>query len=235
MTLLSGFMMLLHRYSHQQDLVIAHPVAGRTHPDLESLIGFFVNTLAMRFSVDPEMTFFDLLAHSQTVALDAFEHQDIPLDKLLDALALERDPSYLPLCQVMFVLQNAPFEPPSLPNLILEPLDVHSGVARFDLTLSIQDEGDRLQAEWEYNQDLFDASTITQMAVHFERLLALALAQPTLAITDLPLVSIAEQQQQLASAQWGELRPEPCCIHQVIEAQVVKTPTMIALKPPQPP
>ncbi|HEY9825555.1 MAG TPA: amino acid adenylation domain-containing protein, partial [Stenomitos sp.] len=230
MTLIGAFVTLLHRYSRQDDLVVGTPIAGRTHPDLERLIGFFINTLPLRFKIDSDAAFTTFLDQVQTQTLDAFANQDIPFGQLIERLPLTRDLSYLPLCQTLFVLQNAPSETLQLPDLTLEPIPTHSGVSRFDLTLSISEVGDRLIAEWEYNSDLFDPSTIERMAAQFEVLLTSLTTNPQQSIATLPLLSAAERQMLLV--EWNQThRDLPIrCIHHWIEDQVLKTPSAIALE-----
>jgi amino acid adenylation domain-containing protein len=229
MTLLAGFVTLLHRYSRQQDFVVGTPIAGRTHPDLEGLIGFFINTLPLRFVLEAEAPFTTLLEQVQSKALAAFANQDIPFEKLIEQLPLERDLSYLPLCQTLFVLQNAPAETLQMEGLVLEPLLTHSGVSRFDLTLSMTEVGEGLIAEWEYNSDLFERGTIERMAAQFEVLLNAIVAEPQQSVATIPLLTAAERQTLLVD--WNQTQTDlPIrCIHHWIEDQVTSTPDAIAL------
>ncbi len=229
MTLLAAFVTLLQRYSRQTDLVVGVPTAGRTHPDLEALIGFFINTLPLRFALTENLTFATLLEQVQATALEGFAHQDIPFAKVIEGLTLSRDLSYLPLCQVMFVLQNAPAEALTLPGLTLEPLTTHSGVSRFDMTLSMTEMGDRLIGEWEYNSALFEENTIVRMAAQFQVLLEGVIANPQQPIGQIPLLAPRERQTLLMD--WNQTEREYLpdqAIYQLFEAQVQRTPEAIA-------
>ncbi len=136
-TLLSAFSVLLHRYSHAEDIVIGCPIANRNHQEIEPLIGFFVNTLLLRTDLEGNPSFSDLLERVRQIALDAYAHQDLPFEKLVEELNPERSLSYHPLFQVMFVLQNAPADTLDLPDMQLKKLQLEQDMAKFDLTLSI--------------------------------------------------------------------------------------------------
>src|SRR2546425_12822323 len=145
MTLLAAFQTLLCRYTNQEDIVLGTPIANRTRRETEDLIGFFVNTLVMRTDLSGNPSFPELLRRVREVALQAYAHQDLPFEKLVEELRPERDRSHSPLFQVMFILQNAPREPFELPGLTVSPLTVDSGTAKFDLTLSLTEGADGLQ------------------------------------------------------------------------------------------
>jgi hypothetical protein len=171
MTLLGAFAAFLSLYSGQEEVVIGSPLANRTRQETEGLIGFFVNTLPLRIDLAGDPTFPEILARVRQVTLEAFAHQDVPLEKLVEALQPERGLSHTPLFQVLFVLQNVPTEPLSLSGLTLTLLEIESGTAKFDLTLVMAETAQGLQGMWEYNRDLFDATTIARMARHFQTLL----------------------------------------------------------------
>lgn len=228
MGLLAVFLTLLYRYSRQQDLIVGTPMAGRLDGELDDLIGFFVNTLPLRFALGDDLSFSDLLDHVQTTTLQAFAHQDIPFEQLIEQLPLARDLSHLPLCQVMFTLQNAPTHEFQLPDLDLVLDSHHNGVARFDLTLSVTEVGDRLVGAWEYNTDLFERSTIERMAAQFEQLLQAVLTNPQHSLATLPLLPSQDYERLVAGSQTSVDRPVRC-IHHWFEAQVEKTPEAIAL------
>src|SRR5436309_15471578 len=137
MTLLAAFQALLGRYAGREDLVVGTPVAGRNHVLTEGLIGFFVNTLAIRADLSGDPSFAELLSRVREVALAALAHQDLPFEKLVSELDLERHLSYAPLCQVLFALQNAPFAPFEVPGLRLEPLALDNGTTKFDLAATV--------------------------------------------------------------------------------------------------
>jgi amino acid adenylation domain-containing protein len=230
MTLLSAFVILLYRYSGQEDIVVGSPIANRNRSEVESLIGLFVNTLVLRTHLSGNKNFIDLLNQVRKVSLEAYAHQDIPLEQLLEALQPERNLSHSPLFQVMFVLQNAPREQLELSGLSLSVLDRESVTAKFDLTLFLEETEQGLKGSLEYNTDLFNADTIDRMAGHFQILLAGIVANSTQSIAELPLLTKAEQHQLLI--EWNDTTvayPDDLCIHQLFEAQVENTPDAVAV------
>ena len=230
MTLLAAFVTLLSRYSGQEDIVVGSPIANRNRSEVESLIGFFVNTLVLRTDLKDNPSFSELLARVRQVALDAYTHQDVPFEQLVEELQPERNLSHTPLFQVMFVLQNAPMEKLELPNLTLTPLEMKSITAKFDLTLSMMETEQGLQGMWEYNSDLFDPQTIARMVGNFQNLLEGIVANPEQRISDLPLLSEAERHQLLV--EWNDTQaeyPQDKCIHQLFEEQVERTPEAVAV------
>ncbi|MGP1375916.1 MAG: amino acid adenylation domain-containing protein [Almyronema sp.] len=234
MTLLAAFQTLLYRYTGQTDILVGSPIANRTHPALESLIGFFANTLVLRTDLSGDPSFLTLLQRVQTTALDAYTHQDVPFEKLIEALPVARNLSYSPLFQVMFVLQGVPLASTTLPNLTLEPIRVDSGTARFDLMLNLsQTSSGSLEGICEYNTDLFDATTIERLLDHFQVLLNGVVTHPQQRLSQLPLLSEAARHQLLAewNATQTEDAPSPAqgCLHHQIALQAEKTPAAIAL------
>jgi amino acid adenylation domain-containing protein len=231
MTLLAAFATLLSRYSRQEDIVIGSPIANRNHSGIESLIGFFVNTLVLHTKLDGDPTFSELLDRVKETTLGAYEHQDLPFEKLVEELQPARSLSYTPLFQVMFVLQNAPLSKLELPDLTISPFKLAQVTARFDLTLQMEETAAGLTGELIYNRDLFDATTIDRMATHLQILLAGIVANPHQQVAKLPLISTAEQQQLLVD--WNDTQaeyPQDQCIHQLFEAQVERTPDAIAVQ-----
>ena len=178
MTLLAGFQVLLHWQSGQTDIVVGTDVANRQRTELEDLIGFFVNQLVLRTDLSGDPSFYTLLERVRDVTLDAYAHQDLPFDKLVEALNPKRDTSRSPLFQVKFVLQNAPGSALNLPDLTWEPLNIDKATAKFDWLLDMWDTGQGLYGELEYNTDLFNHSTITRLLGHFEQLLQTGVSQP---------------------------------------------------------
>ena len=230
MTLLAAFQILLSRYTGQEDIVVGAPIAGRTHIEVEGLIGFFVNTLVLRTDMSNNPTFRELLGRIRETALNAYAHQEVPCEKLVDELQPQRHLSYAPLIQVLFTLQNVP--PAALPlvgvrssNITLEGKN-----AKFDLTLVIWEDEDGLRGEVEYNTDLFDSTTIVRLVGHYQTLLEGIVTNPEVRIGDLPLLTEGEWAQQ--SGEWNaaqtEFRPQRC-VHELIEAQVERTPEAIAV------
>ena len=194
------------------------------------MIGLFLNTLVLRTDLSDNPSFVELLGRVREVALEAYAHQDLPFEKLVDELRLERDLSRSPLFQVMFILQNPPVSALEFPDLVVNSLAVDSGTAMFDLTLSIIEEADELKGVFEYNTDLFDAVTIQRIAGHFQTLLEGMVAEPEVSISQLPLLTTAERHQLLVS--WNDTTtdyPRNLCIHQLFEAQMERTPNAIAV------
>ena len=178
MVLLAGFQAVLSRWSGQKDIVVGSPTAGRTHRQTEGLIGFFVNTLALRTDLSGNPTFSQLVARVRKAALGAYAHQDLPFERLVAALAPARDLSRQPLFQVMFILQNAGPMTLKLPGLKMSPVAPERITAKFDLTLSMSETAEGLQGTLEYSTDLFEASTVRRLAEHLERVLEQAAEDP---------------------------------------------------------
>ncbi|MBE8967603.1 non-ribosomal peptide synthase/polyketide synthase, partial [Nostocales cyanobacterium LEGE 12452] len=230
MTLLAAFDTLLYRYTGTEDILVGSPIANRNHSEIEGLIGFFVNTLVMRTNLAGNPSFSELLTRVREMAMDAYSHQDLPFEMLVEALQLQRDLSHTPLFQVMFVLQNAPMQQVELTGLSVSPLLTESATAKFDLTLGITNTATGLVGVWEYNTDLFDASTIERMTGHFLTLLEGIIANPNERISELPLLTEVEQQQLLV--EWNDTQvdyPLDKSIHQLFEEQVDSTPDAIAV------
>ena len=230
MTLLAAFKVLLYRYSGTGDIVVGSPIANRHRAELEGLIGFFVNTLVLRTDLSDNPTFRGLLSRVREVTLGAYDHQDLPFDLLVEELKPERDLSYTPLFQVMFILQNAPMSAIELSDLTLQSVATSSKTAKFDLTLSIQENESGIGGELEYNSDLFDATTIARMAGHFQILLEGIVANPQERVAQLPLLTSSEKYRLLL--EWNNTQteyPQDKCIHQLFEEQVEKSPNAVAL------
>lgn len=198
MTLLAAFKVLLHRYTRQRDVIVGTPIAGRSRPQLENLIGFFANTLVLRTDLSGDPTFNALLNRTREVALAAYANADLPFEKLVEILQPERDLSRTPLFQVMFAMQNAPRTSFELPGLTLSSLEVDSSTAKFDLSLDMWDEPDGFKGLFEYNTDLFDAATVARMVIHFEALLEGVAEQPDRPISALSLLSAEQKRVALA-------------------------------------
>ena len=230
MTLLAAFNALLYRYTGQNDIAIGCPIANRQYVELEGLIGFFANTLVFRNSVSGNPTFRNLMTRVREVALGAYEHQDVPFEKLVEEVQPDRDLSRSPLLQVTFQLRNYPSQLVQLPEMTVEPFELHSGIAKFDLSLAMTNEVDGLKAEIEYNPDLFEPTTITRMLGHYERLLEGIVDNPEQRIDELPLLSEAEKHQLLV--EWNQTKreyPSDKCIHELFEEQVGRSPEATAV------
>ncbi|MBE9178538.1 amino acid adenylation domain-containing protein [Oculatella sp. LEGE 06141] len=230
MTLLTAFQVLLSRYSSSEDIVVGSPIANRNRAETEALIGFFVNTLVLRTNLSGNPTVQEALHRVREVALGAYAHQDLPFERLVEALQPERNLSHTPLFQVMFILQNAPAAALQLPGLTLSLLESQTQSAKFDLTLSLQERADVLVGTLEYNRALFDANTIARMAVHWQQLLEGMMANPHQRIGELDLLTPAEHQQiQAWNAAEADFLSLSLCLHEWVEAQVAKTPDAVAL------
>lgn len=229
-TLLATFVTLLARYSNQSDIAIGSPIANRNRAEIEPLIGFFVNTLVLRLDISENPTVSQLLQKVLRVALDAYTHQDLPLEKLVEELQPARSLSYTPLFQVMFVLQNAPIGKLELPGLTITHWEMENVTAKYDLTLSILETESGLRTSWEYNSDLFDLATINRMANHFQDLLEGMVSNPQQRVFELPILTDSEQNQLIRV--WNNTQsnyPHDRCIHQLFEAQVERTPNALAV------
>ena len=230
MTLLSAFQVLLHRYTNQDDIVVGTPIAGRNQLQTEGLIGFFVNTLVLRTDVSANPSFVELLSHTRERVLDAFTHQDLPFEQLVSVLAPQRNLNHNPLFQIMFILQNTPDSELNLCGLDISPLLLESNTAKFDLTLSLTEAHGGIAGMIEYSTDLFDAPTITRMALHLQVLLEGILVYPQARLSDLPMLGMAERQQLLT--EWNDTAsdyPRLLCVHQLFEAQASRTPDAVAV------
>jgi hypothetical protein len=198
MTLLAAFQVLLHRYSGQEDFAIGTPVAGRTRPELEGLIGCFVNTLVLRADLTGEPSFRELVQRVRQSAIEAYGHQELPFDRLVELLQPARGSRGTPLFQVMFALQNAPVPVMEAPGLRVTPLAVDSGTSKFDLSLFARETAEGLELVMEYRTDRFEPGTIDRMLEHYRVLLEEALAHPERPVGELAMLTDEERSQMLA-------------------------------------
>ncbi|BCL39534.1 amino acid adenylation domain-containing protein [Nostoc sp. MS1] len=231
MTLLAAFLVLLSRYTGQSDIVVGSPIANRNHHSVEQIMGFFANTLALRGNLSDNPSFVELLAQVRQTTLSAYAHQDLPFEMLVEKLQSERDLSRNPLVQVMFAFQNAPEFSWNLPGVTIQdmPLPLEETV-RFDLELNCQEVGGSLEGIWSYSTDLFEPTTITRLAGHFQTLLQAIVANPQIKIAELPLLTSTERHQLLV--EWNNTTkeyPQDKCIHELFAAQVERTPDAIAV------
>jgi amino acid adenylation domain-containing protein/non-ribosomal peptide synthase protein (TIGR01720 family) len=230
MTLLAAFQVLLSRYSGQEDLCIGTPVANRSRLEIEPLIGFFANTLVLRTDLSGDPAFVELAKRVREVVLGAQAHQDLPFEKLVEALQPVRDLSYTPLFQAMFSLQRAHLETVEIPGLGLRRIEIENRYARFDLTLDMTESEGGLTGSFEYSTDLFDEETIVRMAEHYRTLLEEIAAHPEARLSDLPMLTEAERYQVLV--EWNATEagyPQDRCIHQLFKAQVESDPDRVAV------
>ncbi|HEY5868441.1 MAG TPA: amino acid adenylation domain-containing protein, partial [Candidatus Tectomicrobia bacterium] len=220
---------LLHRYTGQEDIAVGSLIANRTRVELEELIGCFVNTLVLRTNLAGDPSFLTLLGRVREVTLGAYAHQDMPYEKLLEVLKLPRDLGRNPLFQVLCVLHNTPPSPRDLPGLLVHPLEIDPGTARFDLTLEFWETPEGVRGRFEYSTDLFEAATIVRMAGHLQTLLEAIVAGPAQRLSRLPLLTADERQRVLV--EWNTTAapyPDDQCIHTMFETQVMRTPDAIA-------
>ncbi|HYN22023.1 MAG TPA: amino acid adenylation domain-containing protein, partial [Thermoanaerobaculia bacterium] len=230
MALLAGLQVLLGRLTGREDPPVGAPIANRHRAETEGIVGLFVNTLALPADLSGDPTFADLLARVREATLDAYAHQDLPFEKLVEELRLERDLSHAQVFQVLLVVQNAPPAPRSMSGLSLTPVPVETGTAKLDLTLGVVDrpEGRLLQAE--YSRDLFDRTTIARWLGGLAGLLEAAAANPSLRLSELPLLSSEERHQGLF--EWNDTaaaHPVGSCLHELVAAQAARTPEAVAV------
>jgi amino acid adenylation domain-containing protein len=235
MLMLAAFKVMLHRYSHQDDIVVGTTLTNRNHVETAHMIGLFQNTLVLRTDLSGHPSFRHLLRQVRQVALDAYDHQTVPFERLIEALQPERNLSYNPLFQAAFVYQNTPeralwTNALQLDGVEAESLTTHSATAKFDFTLSIEDLEDRTLASIEYNTALFDGATIDRALDHLGILLEAVAADPDTSIDRLPILAKAERRQVLST--WNDTRaeyPRHACLHQLFEDQAKKSPDRIAV------
>jgi amino acid adenylation domain-containing protein/non-ribosomal peptide synthase protein (TIGR01720 family) len=230
MTILAAFQTMLYRYTNQTDICVGTPIANRSRAELEDLIGFFVNTLVLRSDLSGEPEFRELLERVREVALNAYAHQDIPFEMLVNELHPQRDTSYSPLFQVMFVMQNIPTTALNLPGVVLETMDITTHIAKYDLSLTVAGDEHGLGGVFEYSTDLFDRSTIERMIDHLKKILAEVISDSSQRISRIPILSEGERQHILYGLNDTAVDyPLDTCVHKLFEAQVERTPEGIAL------
>ncbi|MFL5353941.1 amino acid adenylation domain-containing protein, partial [Archangium sp.] len=230
MTLKAAFDVLLYRWTGQEDFTVGTPIAGRDNAELEELIGLFVNTLVLRADLSGEPTFRELLHRVRETALGAYTHQDIPFERLVQELRPERNLAHAPLFQVMFMLRNFPEATARLPGLTLSLLESGTRTAKFDLTLAMTATQEGLATSLEYNTDLFEEATVRRMLGQLRVLLEGIAREPGQHVSRLPLLSEEERHRLLV--EWNDTAvdfPREACLHQLVEAQVERTPGAVAL------
>ncbi|MEQ1854697.1 MAG: AMP-binding protein, partial [Chthoniobacteraceae bacterium] len=228
MTLLAAFQVLLHRYSGSDDIAVGMPIANRPLKEAEGLIGFFANTVVVRTDFSGRPTFRDVLARVRKTAVEAFDHQDVPFEKLVEGLSPERDLSRNPLFQVAFQLFRAPSWAGPAPEGLPECRQVNIGAAKVDLRLDLTDFWTNVEGYLEYSTALWDAGSIARMADSYRVLLDAILVNPDCEVARLPLLTDAERRQLVSH---GDARPTtPCgCIHELFEQRAAGSPDAIAV------
>lgn len=230
MVLLAAFKVLLHRYTSQQEIIVGLPIANRQRKELEGLIGFFINTLAVRTAVSGNSSFHEFLDRVREKAMGAYAHQDLPFEYLVEQFQPERNLSHSPLVQVIFSFEAAPPRKAEVPGLALTILDKENKAAKFDLSLYASDRGSEVVGTLEYNVNLFNKDRIERMAGHFLTILSAVVADPTQRISELPLLARHERYQMLTT--WNATEapyPQQLCAHHLFEAQVQRTPSAPAI------
>jgi amino acid adenylation domain-containing protein len=229
MTLLAGFKAVLYRYTQQDDIVVGCPIAGRNRAETEPLIGFFVNTLALRSRFDGNRTFRELLAQVKENTLAAYNHQDVPFDRIVEEVHPERSSNRMPLVQVAFALNNEYVEEQLFPGVHAEEIEAGTGTSKFDITFVTKDTPAGLSAVVEYNSDLFHEGFVQRLLGHFEELLRGVVANPDERIARLTLIPSQEREFLVRELNGTERSyPRSACVHELFETQVSKTPDAIA-------
>ena len=229
MVAMAAFQALLWRYTGQESIVVGTPVAARNEIELENLVGLFVNTLVFRSDFSDGLTFRDLIRQVREFALDSYPHQDLPFEKLVESLVPQRSLDIHPLFQVMFTFQNIPKQVFEIPGLSIKEIGFESGIAKFDLSVEVWDDGE-FHCQFEYRTDLFEQATIQRMLEHFENLIRAASENPDSRVADLNLMGEREQAQVLT--EWNCTAadyPRNLTIPRAFEDQVDRTPNATAL------
>jgi len=245
MTLLAAFVVLIYRYSGATDFAVGTPVANRSRAEFESILGLFVNTVVLRNELDGNPSFDELLNQVRTTVLEAFEHQDMPFEQVVDAVGAERSRAASPLFQVLFTLQNAPIGRIQIPGLEWTPYPVEAGTSKFDISLALREEGDELHGQLEYRTDLFESESIEKMAEHYRQLLRILPSHLEQPISSVSLLEDADRQlldewavganvgqsseDKLAGDKGRQVATDADTIHGIFTAQAVRTPSATAL------
>jgi nonribosomal peptide synthetase DhbF len=229
MTLLAAFSVVLSRTSGQEDVVIGTPIANRQDAALEGLIGCFVNALSLRVRLNGEASFATLLHDVRHTTLEAYRHQDVPFERVVEAVAPARRPNTPPLFQVMLALQNAPAEAPCFEALAVEAMEAGSPRVRFDLEVHAFEQDGQIALSWIYNTALFDRWRIAQLATQYTRILAVACADASLPIDAIPLLDADEQRRLIEDVNTATQVAPSASIAELFDAQAARTPDAIAI------
>ena len=243
MTMLAAFKVLLYRYTGQEDISVGSGIANRRRREFENLLGMIINTVVLRTDLSGNPPFADLLSRVKEVTLGAYEHQDVPFEKLVEELNPARSLSHTPLFQVMFSFLDTPMAELNIAGLHFTPMDAHNQSAKFDLNVVVVTPAEQrvgsgvdgtgareVTVLWEYNTDIFDEETIARLAGHYRNLLQAILADARSRLSDLPLLSEGERRQMLV--RWNETRreyPRDLCVHELFEEQAARRPHAVAV------
>ncbi|WP_433931236.1 amino acid adenylation domain-containing protein [Sorangium cellulosum] len=229
-TVAAGLFALLHRYTGQRDVCIGTPVTARPRAALEGVVGCFLNTLALRVDLTGNPRVTELLARVRAAVTEGQAHQEVPFERVLEALSLERSLSHTPLFNVMLAMDPAPEQAPEIPGLSMRAQRVDTGAAQFDLALNLAPDGQGARGAWEYNTDLFDRATVARMARHLVAILEGFVAAPEARLADLPMMDAGEREEILVA--WndtGVAVPDERRVHELFEAQAERTPDAVAV------
>ncbi|MFY9950860.1 MAG: amino acid adenylation domain-containing protein [Candidatus Sulfotelmatobacter sp.] len=229
MLTMAAFQALLWRYTNQESILIGTPIAGRSEIEIENMIGLFVNTLVFRADFTHGLSFRELVRQTRSFALESYNHQDVPFEKLVEELIPQRSLETHPLFQVMFTFQNIPKQVFEIPGLRIKEMGFEAGIAKFDLSAEVW-ENDEFHCQIEYNTELFEQSTIRRMLAHFETLLSTVVENPDLTVAQIPIMSTEERQQVLVD--WNQTAadyPRDLPLHRAFEEQVEARPGATAL------
>jgi amino acid adenylation domain-containing protein len=229
MVAMAAFQALLWRYTNQESILVGTPVAARSEVEFENMVGLFVNTLVFRSDFSKGLTFRELIRQVRAFALDAYTHQDVPFEKLVEALVPQRSLDTHPLFQVMFTFQNIPKQVFEIPGLSIKEIAFEAGIAKFDLSVEVWEDRE-FHCQFEYRTDLFEQSTMRRMLGHFETLLHAAFENPDLRLAELPMMNAQERAQVLV--EWNRTAADysrDLTIHGAFEQQVSRTPDATAL------
>ncbi|MBT7410094.1 MAG: amino acid adenylation domain-containing protein, partial [Methylococcales bacterium] len=229
MVLLTAFKTLLNRYSQHNDICVGSPIAGRSHYNTDQLIGFFINMQALRTDFSGEPTFIEALKRVKQTALEAYSHQDMPFEKLVDALNLGRDTSRSPVFQIAFSMLQLPKTSYNLTDIEIKPVEAEIKSSKFDITLSLMETEQGIIGGFEYNTDLFESTTIARLAEHYNRLIDQIIQQPTLQISRYNYLTEQEWKQLIDDQQPKQNYQVKHCLHQQFSLQAQQNPNAIAV------
>ncbi|MGA9768569.1 MAG: amino acid adenylation domain-containing protein, partial [Blastocatellia bacterium] len=228
--MLAGFVEMMRRYGQSEEVVVGTPVAGRKDVEVEKLIGFFVNTVVMRVRLDRKDTFRQLLEKVKDITLSGYMNDDVPFEKVVEELQIERSLSYHPIFQMMFAFQNEEVKDIRLAGLRMQEERIENHTTKFDLTLSIREKDETMVCAMQYSTSLYEAATIRRMLRQYEMVLRAAPLYPDTPLFDLPVLTEEELQQVIL--EWNDTRadyPQSTCLHHLVEAQVERAPDAVAL------
>ncbi|MET0398102.1 MAG: amino acid adenylation domain-containing protein, partial [Longimicrobiaceae bacterium] len=229
MALLAAWQLLLSRYAGQDDVVVGAPIAGRRRTEMEPLVGYFVNTLALRGDLSGDPTVGELLRRVREATLGAYQHQDLPFERLVEELGVERSLGHSPVFQTLFAVQNHQRTAMRLEGLRLEPFPTEEDAARTDLGLTLVEGGDRLLGVLTFRTDLWEAATMERMLGHFTRLLDEAAAGSGRRLSELRLMGAAEREQLLVAWNAASRGAPHRCVHELFAEQAARTPDAVAV------